>query len=239
LPLFIDSIAGIGDASVMRYDGGKGLSYREIVNLMPRHDKYIETHLGGGAVMRHKRPAKHQTGIDLNPSVISNWQRKWPNLCRTINGDAVAFLRDRRLDSNTLIYVDPPYHPDTRRRPRVYRFDYTIGDHERLLECLTALPCKILISGYPSALYESRLSGWSVHRFFARTHVDTREECVWFNFPKPLILHDDRYLGADFREREIIRRRQDRLRRRIGRLPAAERASLHGWLGNLVQWDDN
>ena len=39
---------------------------------------------------------------------------------------------------------------------------------------------------------------WSVHTFMARTHVDIREECVWFNFPKPLSPHDDRYLETAF-----------------------------------------
>ena len=219
----------------MRYAGGKGVSYRNIINLIPPHVKYIETHLGGGAVMRNKRQASNQIGIDRDPSVIALWRRKWPNLCRVMQGDALECLPDLQLDSDTVVYVDPPYHPDSRRRRRVYRYDYTVGDHELLLDCLAELPCKVLLSGYRTALYEERLAQWSVHTFMARTHVDTREECVWFNFPRPLSPHDDRYLGDTFREREVIRRRRVRLRTRIGRLPSAEKRLLHEWLGAHLQ----
>lgn len=219
----------------MRYVGGKGVSYRNIVNLIPPHVQYIETHLGGGAVMRNKRRANSQIGIDRDPSVVALWRRKWPNLCSVVQGDAIECLPGLQLDSDTVVYVDPPYHPDSRRRRRVYRYDYTVRDHERLLDCLDALPCKVLLSGYRTALYEERLAQWSVHTFMARTHVDIREECVWFNFPKPLSPHDDRYLGDGFREREVIRRRRDRLRARIGRLPSAEKRSLHEWLAGHLQ----
>ncbi|MFA6310756.1 MAG: DNA adenine methylase [Sterolibacterium sp.] len=226
----VDTIARNGDDSAMRYDGGKGISFPQIVNLMPPHKRYIETHLGGGAVMRNKLPATDQVGLDVDPTVIEMWKLRWPDHCDVIRSDAVDYLSAQHLDADTLIYADPPYHPDTRRRLKVYRHDYSVRDHERLLDCLTALPCKVIISGYVTPLYERWLSGWSVHRFRARTHVDTREEWVWFNYLQPELLHDDRYFGAGFREREVIRRRQERLRRRIDKLSAVEQKSLYSWL---------
>jgi hypothetical protein len=229
----LDTLARNGDACGVRYDGGKGVCYRQLINLMPPHRRYIETHLGGGAVMRHKRPSAEQMGIDLDPVVVSLWQRKWPSLCEIVHGDAIEVLRGLRLDADTVLYADPPYHPDSRRRSRVYRHDYTTADHECLLDCLTTLPCKVLLSGYPSRLYEHRLKDWSLHQFHARTRVDTREECVWFNFPKPDILHDDRYFGDGFRQRELIRRRRERLQRRIKTLSRSEQASLQSWLQDL------
>ena len=123
----------------MRYEGGKGACYRQLINLMPPHRQYIETHLGGGAVMRHKRPATQQVGIDLDPAVINLWKRRWPDMCEIVQGDAIEVLQGLGLDADTVIYADPPYHPDSRRRARVYRCDYTLADHELLLECLTAL----------------------------------------------------------------------------------------------------
>ena len=202
---------------------------------MPPHMQYIESHLGGGAVMRNKLPAPVQVGIDRDPNVVKLWKNRWPNLCEILENDAVDYLRGLHLDSEALIYSDPPYHPDTRRRSRVYRYDYTIKDHERLLECLTTLPCKVMLSGYPSPLYERKLSSWSIHRFQSKTHVDTREEWVWFNFPKPKILHDARFLGSNYREREIIRRRLNRLRLRINKLSLAEQNSLHLWLKDKLE----
>ena len=44
----------------MGYPGGKAGAgvYQTIINLMPPHDVYIEPFLGGGAVMRLKRPVR-------------------------------------------------------------------------------------------------------------------------------------------------------------------------------------
>lgn len=185
--------------------------------------------------MRNKRLAAEQIGIDLDIAVVNAWRQRWPHLCSLVHGDAVDYLQSIQLDGDTVIYADPPYHPDTRRRKRVYRCDYSIRDHERLLECLGSLPCKVMISGYASPLYERHLAGWSVHRFQARTRVETREEWVWFNYPKPEVLHDNRHLGKNFREREVIRRRLERLRSRIGQLSVAEQMSLYGWLDEKLK----
>jgi len=59
------------------YPGGKGGSgvYQNIINLIPPHDVYIETHLGGGSILRHKRPAQINIGIDLDQNVIECWAR--------------------------------------------------------------------------------------------------------------------------------------------------------------------
>ena len=37
-----------------------------IIAMMPPHDTYIETHLGGGAIMKRKPAALHNIGIDLD-----------------------------------------------------------------------------------------------------------------------------------------------------------------------------
>lgn len=57
------------------YPGGKGENgvFQRLINLMPPHEVYIETHLGGGAVMRNKRPARRNIGIEIDPEVIKLW----------------------------------------------------------------------------------------------------------------------------------------------------------------------
>ena len=47
----------------MRYPGGKGKCYQHIINVLPPHPTYIETHLGGGAVLLHKKPARMSVGV--------------------------------------------------------------------------------------------------------------------------------------------------------------------------------
>jgi len=46
--------------STKRWAGGKAGAgvYQKLINLIPPHRTYIETHLGGGAIMRYKLPAK-------------------------------------------------------------------------------------------------------------------------------------------------------------------------------------
>ena len=219
----------------MRYDGGKGTCYAQLINLIPPHERYIETHLGGGAVMRHKKAAKEQYGLECDSKVVSMWKRDFPSPnWQVLHGDALDLLDEIQLDESTFIYADPPYHPDTRRRTRVYRHDYCVEDHEVLLARLTQLPCNVMISGYSSPLYEDVLSDWNKHTFQMQTRVGSREECVWFNYPVPKILHDDRYMGDGFRQREVIRRRQDRLKQRVQKLSVVEQASLHEWLAELL-----
>ena len=58
----------------MTYPGGKGRCYKRIISLMPPHRTYIETHLGHGAVLRHKKPAHESFGYDQDPTVIAWWR---------------------------------------------------------------------------------------------------------------------------------------------------------------------
>lgn len=214
----------------MRYPGGKGKCFQQIVNLLPPHRVYIESHLGGGSVIRNKLPAEHNVGIDVDAKVISVWQSKYPGLCELVHGDACNFLRDFQFHGDELIYCDPPYVPSTRKRSKVYRHDYTVDQHKELLGILQYLPCMIVISGYTSPLYEAELRKWNRIDFPAKTHRGVRMESAWFNFEKPIRLHDPRYAGSSFREREVIKRRQERLRKRIARLPPIERYALMEWM---------
>src|SRR5579883_1311551 len=59
----------------MPYPGGKNGAgvYQQIINRMPPHSVYIEPFLGGGAIMRLKRPAALNIGIDRDPRVIAHF----------------------------------------------------------------------------------------------------------------------------------------------------------------------
>lgn len=218
----------------MRYPGGKGRSYPQLLNLMPPHKTYIETHLGGGAVMRHKRPALRQIGIDVDYHVIERWRDFPCPPCELVCADAVQFLSEYAVESDALIYADPPYVSTSRRRARVYRHDYTEQDHERLIECLRRQPCKVIISGYANDMYSSLLCDWWQITFRAKTHTGMREESAWLNYELPSRLHDCHYLGIGFRQRETARRRRARLRSRVSALPPEEQYGLLDWLQSTL-----
>jgi site-specific DNA-adenine methylase len=211
---------------LMNYPGGKGKCYQRLINLMPPHATYIESHLGGGAVLRNKLPARRNIGIDADESVIKNWKTLHPDLCTLVHGDAVAFLEQYAFTGDELVYADPPYLPSVRRRSKIYRHEYTNPDHERLLNVLKTLPCKVMLSGYDSLMYRERLVGWRKVTFSAKTHVDVREECVWMNYLPPTALHDASFLGTTFRDRQTVKRRHQRTLERFDRMDPVERNHL-------------
>jgi DNA adenine methylase len=219
----------------MAYPGGKGGDgvYQTIINRMPPHRVYIEPFLGGGAIMRHKKPASLNIGIDKDPEAVKAVARA--GIAGTgeagfqlQTGDALAFLRAHPFAGDELVYCDPPYLFETRTSKRS-RYAYELGavdEHRALLDILTALPCMVMVSGYWSRLYADRLRGWHSIKFQAMTHGGPRTEWLWSNFAEPVALHDYRHLGAGFRERERIKRKKQRWTARLHRLPMLERQAL-------------
>jgi DNA adenine methylase len=63
----------------------------------------------------------------------------------------------------TLFYLDPPYLHETRAATEVYRFEMAEADHRELLGVLRQAKGKVILSGYPSALYDVGLAGWNRH----------------------------------------------------------------------------
>jgi DNA adenine methylase len=106
--------------------------------------------------------------------------------------DAVEVMR-KHDGPATLHYVDPPYLPETRsqrgrRRRRedgahiIYRHEMTRKDHIRLLLALKELRGMVVLSGYPSPLYERLLRGWTrVERAAMADGAEARTECLWLN----------------------------------------------------------
>lgn len=82
----------------MTYPGGKGNCYQQIINQMPPHDVYIEPFLGGGYVMKAKRPAMLNIGVELDPcaleiaasSIVNSGEGIWIPGYNVKNGDASA-----------------------------------------------------------------------------------------------------------------------------------------------------
>lgn len=213
----------------MRYPGGKGKCFHQLINLMPPHTTYIEAYLGGGSVMRNKKPAFRSIGIDIDPAVVAAWRGTFEGI-ELVEADAVSYLEAFEFTGSELVYLDPPYLPSTRRKERVYRHDYTDEQHERLLKMASSLPCMVMISGYPSKMYDLHLKGWNRVDFKANSQIGLRDECVWYNFEPPCVLHDVSHLGATFRERQTIKRRRQRLYDRIEEMDPVERHELMVWM---------
>ncbi|MGH8141592.1 MAG: DNA methylase [Steroidobacteraceae bacterium] len=190
------------------YFGSKATSglCQPIIALMPPHDTYIESHLGGGAIMRRKPPALRNIGIDLNERTLGKFECHYP--VELVHGCAHRFLADFEYRGGELIYCDPPYLHSTRSGERRYRFEYEERDHLELLRLLKTLPCQVILSGYPSALYDEYLGGWQSLELQVMNQGGVRTEKVWFNF-SPDRVHWARYAGKDHTERQCIKRKAE------------------------------
>jgi DNA adenine methylase len=101
---------------------------------------------------------------------------------------AIDVLRQHDSPS-TLHYVDPPYLHATRNRGahhgRYYRHEMSDQDHAELLMALLELEGFVVLSSYPSALYDELLRGWIQCRTEARISAGRgtalRTEVVWIN----------------------------------------------------------
>jgi len=215
----------------MQYAGGKNQAglYQWIINRMPPHSVYVEAFLGSGAVLRMKRRALVATiAIDVDDTGWLAFSSEDAGGVRFVHDDAIAFLGGEGLPRETLVYCDPPYLMETRRGARaIYANEMTALQHRQLLRCCLGLDCMVMISGYWSELYDKALQGWRCDRRRVMTRGGTwAEECLWMNYPAPFALHDYRYLGCDFRERERIKRRKARWVARLEKMPELERFAV-------------
>ena len=86
---------------------------------------------------------------------------------------------------NGLIYADPPYLLET-RGGKMYRHEMTEQDHLELLDALKQHKGAVILSGYPSEMYDRELTGWSrITRKSYNQNAEQRTEVLWCNFETP------------------------------------------------------
>lgn len=223
----------------MNYPGGKGGSgvYQQIINQIPPHDVYIEAFVGGGAVFENKRSARLNILNDIDSDVVKCWQER----TRAVPGviaqccDAISFLRDYKFKGNEFVYADPPYLGETRKGGVIYKHEMLDEEsHLALLYQLRRLDCNVMVSGYWSELYADWLKDWRTISFPSVTRGGTvATEWLWMNYPKPTALHDYRYLGNNYRERERLKRIRVNMVNKIKRMDELERLMLSAAIAEL------
>lgn len=198
-----------------------------LIGLMPPHRVYVEACFGSGAIMRAKRPAAVNIGIDCDVRTIHEALRDppQPNLI-AVHGNLFEVLPVLTVASDWLIYADPPYLLSSRScKRRYYRHEMTSdAEHERLLALLSVLHCKVMISGYQSRLYSMRLANWRRESFWTVNRRGKRcQEFCWCNFAGATVVHDTRVVGSDCWDRQRIKRKVGRWTRKLAGLPPIER----------------
>jgi DNA adenine methylase len=88
----------------------------------------------------------------------------------------------------TLFYCDPPYLHETRISKEAYSYEMNEQEHKDLLALLLECKGKVMLSGYPSELYDTLLKNWTRHTFDLPNNAASGEvkrrmtEVLWCNF---------------------------------------------------------
>lgn len=90
----------------------------------------------------------------------------------------------------TVFYLDPPYLHETRSTTGEYKHEMSAGEHAELLEFMSGVKGKMLLSGYRSELYDTMADrhNWNRHDFEIANNAsgasvkEKKTECVWTNF---------------------------------------------------------
>jgi DNA adenine methylase len=130
-----------------------------------------------------------------------NWKRRffslpdrlewWRDRLRRVKLECLPWqgILDRYDRDGTLLYCDPPYHPETLScQEALYRHVLSVHEHVDLLERLRKCRAHVLLCGYPHPTYDDLLSDW--------VQIETRSTCVmgdrglrservWLNYTLP------------------------------------------------------
>jgi DNA adenine methylase len=124
------------------------------------------------------------TAIEQLPEIITRLRRV-QIICQD------AFEAIPRFDhTEGLIYCDPPYVHSTRdeNSRMVYHAEMSDDDHCRLASLLKRCKAKIVLSGYPSPLYDELYRDWRTVVFQIANHAaggkqkNRETECIWMNY---------------------------------------------------------
>lgn len=222
---------------INQYTGGKNGAgtYQQIINHIPKHKVYIEGFLGSGAILKNKLAADTSICYDRDRAIIKTWSESKQPGCTFISDDTIRLLKTswplinliHNSGTAVFIYLDPPY-PFRSRKSKNDLYNYEMMDlqHKQMLTHCLKLNCYVMISSYKNNLYDQILKGWNTHQFESQTRNGKATECIYFNYDPPTILHDYRYLGNDFREREKIKGSRKRIISKFKRMPATIRNDI-------------
>ncbi len=220
---------------IKSYPGGKGAdgTMQRLINEIPPHRWYVEPFVGGGSIVRHKLPAPcGNVVVEIDASVHRTWREQAPQWLKVVHGDGLEWLADSGpIPDHTFYFIDPPYLADTLKTGRVpYAHGMDYDQHVTLLRLLNRHYCHphsmVMICALPNLLYERELSGWRTFQYSNKTRRGMQTEQVWMNYPQPIALHDYRYLGDNYRERERIRRKQRNKLIELAAMPPLERKAM-------------
>lgn len=215
------------------YFGSKNQLYQALINLIPRHDLYVEAFAGFAAVGRHLMPAPTRVFMERDPIQCRRLEQHLLPPDQVLCGDALSMLRGVVYlgSPRSFVFVDPPYPISDRRDPRPrYRCEMTDEQHQELIRMLKPARARVMVCGFPWGIYAAAFDGdpaWHRHDFKVTLRGGRRGmESVWCNYADPYPLHDYRYWGQNRKVRQDVRRLVSRTVSKIKRLDPHRRQAV-------------
>ncbi len=214
----------------MTHPGGKAGAgvYQAIINQVPPFTRLIEPFAGDAAIFRNIRPGRNPAIlIEKDPVKALELQDEFEGCPVDLyQGCGINFLVSNRSRRTDFIFADPPYLPGSTKGPLRYRHNLSREDHRWMIRVLKEQPAWVMLCGYPSELYDQELADWRHIEISTPTHGGPAITTLWMNYPEPEVLHDYRYLGDDYREREDIKRQIQRWQKRLWKMTTKRQKAM-------------
>lgn len=94
---------------------------------------------------------------------------------------------------NAFFFLDPPYVPETRVSPKIYRYEMSLEEHKQMVEILLSVKGAVMLTGYDHPVYDPLTEhGWVKESFEVECNVSPtfrdpkrkrsrRVETIWMN----------------------------------------------------------
>lgn len=103
----------------------------------------------------NEQASSWMSAVDGLPAVAARLKR-----VVILDDDALKVIQSQD-GPNTLFYLDPPYLHETRVTTSDYEHEMSSEQHVALLDTINCCEGKVLLSGYPSKLYQAKLKNWN------------------------------------------------------------------------------
>ena len=143
-----------------------------------------------------------------------------------VDGCAHRFLAGFPFRGRELVYADPPYLHEVRRRAQDATATNTSGPTTWPCSiCSRGWACRVMLSGYPSTLYDERLADWRSISLQVNNQACVVTEKIWFNF-EPDRVHWASLAGRNRTHRQQVKRKAANWARRYAGMPRSERLAV-------------
>lgn len=211
------------------YPGRKGAdgTWQKILAEIPQCDLFIDAMCGSGFIGSLVKGCRVYMN-DIDRLTIDGIRKQAGRNVELGNQSYLEVIkRFNNASPRRVFYFDPPYDMETRsNQVRLYRYDWNREDHLIFLKAVQAIKCPTIISHYPCELYDKALKKWRKITYKTVFHGRVRDESIYMNFPQPVLLQFPALTGADFTDRQRIKRKVESMINKLKKAPANERAAI-------------